>query len=142
MMPDGNAHQVKTAAHTIVIFDGVCSLCNTSVDFLLRHDRTGQLRFCAFQSDAGRALLAQHGMLTAPETVYVLDGGVLYTESTAILRLARHLRWPWRALGFLRVLPRPLRDTIYRRISRNRYRWFGKRPTCRVPTSAERERFL
>lgn len=139
-MSDGNAHQGKAAAHTIVIFDGVCSLCNTSVDFLLRHDRTGQLRFCAFQSDAGRALLAQHGMLTAPETVYVLDGGVLYTESTAILRLARHLQWPWRAAAILRLIPSPFRDPIYRWIARNRYRWFGKRDTCRVPTAEERER--
>lgn len=127
---------------TIVIFDGVCSLCNASVDFLMRHDRTGRLRFGSFQSEAGRTLLARHGLFTAPETIYVIDDDVLYTESTGVLRLARYLRLPWRAAGILQVVPRPLRDPVYRWVARNRYRWFGKRDTCRVPTPEERARFV
>lgn len=130
------------ANHVIVVFDGICTLCNTSIDFLLRQDRSGRLRYAAFQSDVGRNLLARHGMFTAPETIYVIDHGVLYSESSAVLRLTRYLAWPWRALGILRIVPRSLRDTIYRYTARNRYRWFGTRDTCRIPTAEDRERFL
>lgn len=126
----------------IVVFDGVCTLCNHSVDFLMRHDRTESLMFTSFQSEAGRALLARHGIDHAPATIYVVENGRIYTESTGILRLCRYLDWPWRAGAILLVVPAFIRDVVYRLIARNRYRWFGKRDTCRLPTPKERRRFL
>lgn len=126
----------------IVIFDGVCTLCNTSVDFIIRHDRSGRVRFCAFQSAAGRMLLERHGITTAPDTIYVVDGGHLYDRSDAVLRLARWLRWPWRVAVAGHVLPRPLRDALYAVVAKNRYRWFGEKETCRIPTAEERARFV
>jgi predicted DCC family thiol-disulfide oxidoreductase YuxK len=126
----------------VVIFDGVCNLCNATVDFLIRNDRTGTILFGSFQEDAGRALLSQYGVFTAPETVYFIENGILYVESTAILRLTRYLLWTWRWLLLGRLIPRPLRDRFYRWVSRNRYRWFGKRSSCRLPSKEEAGRFL
>lgn len=126
----------------VVIFDGVCNLCNATVDFLIRNDRTGTILFSSFQSNVGRALLSEHGVFTAPETVYFIEDGVLYVESTAILRLTRYLPWTWRWMLLGRLIPRPLRDRFYRWVSRNRYRWFGKRSSCRLPSPEEAMRFL
>ncbi|MBN9398552.1 MAG: DUF393 domain-containing protein ['Candidatus Kapabacteria' thiocyanatum] len=126
----------------IVVFDGVCTLCNHSVDFLMRHDRTESLMFTSFQSEAGRTLLARHGIDHAPTTIYVVENDRIYTESTGILRLCRYLDWPWRAGTVLLVIPAFVRNIVYRIVARNRYRWFGERDTCRLPTPKERRRFL
>jgi predicted DCC family thiol-disulfide oxidoreductase YuxK len=131
-------------ASTIVVFDGVCNLCNTTVDFLIRHDRQGTLRFGSFQHEHVFALLCARNITEAPTTVYVITPeGTILTESTAILHLGRHLGGIWQVMSIVvGLIPRPLRDVIYRWVSANRYRWFGKRSTCRVPTPEERERFL
>lgn len=128
--------------HPIVIFDGVCTMCNTSVDFLMRNDRTGRLRFASFQSEQGAAVLRAHKVISAPETIYVVDDGVLYAESDAVLHLVRYLGRGYQLLKVFGVVPRPLRNIIYRFIARHRYAWFGKKETCRVPTPEERSRFL
>ncbi|MBU3741115.1 MAG: DUF393 domain-containing protein [Candidatus Kapabacteria bacterium] len=143
-MPDASRTTLPAPGtdNVIVVFDGVCVLCNHTVDLLLRTDRSGLLRFTPFQSDIAARLLAEHGVFTTPDTVYIIDGNTLYRHSDAIIHVSRYLAWPWRALGILRVIPRSLRDPIYRWTSRNRYRWFGKRDTCRLPSAAERERFL
>lgn len=127
----------------IVIFDGVCNLCNASVDFIIRHDRQGRFRFTANQHETGRQILAENGL--APEsadTVFLYEGGRLYNRSTAALRIARGLGLPWSLAWAGMILPRPLRDAVYAWIARNRYRWFGKKETCRLPTPEERSRFL
>ena len=127
----------------IVLFDGVCNLCNRSVDFIIRHDRSGTIRFAAQQSETGQRLLAEHGLAAAGgQTMVVITDGGVYTQSTAALRIARRLGWPWSLWYGLIVVPRILRDPVYRCIARHRYRWFGRRDTCRVPTEAERARFL
>jgi predicted DCC family thiol-disulfide oxidoreductase YuxK len=117
-------------------------LCNASVDFLMRNDRTGRLRFASFQSDEGAALLRAHGVTTAPETIYVVDNGRLYSESDAALYLTSFLRAPYRILSIGKVVPRFIRNALYRIVARNRYRWFGKKDSCRIPTPEERSRFL
>lgn len=130
-------------SNAIVLFDGVCNLCNASVDFILRHDRSGHFRFASLQSDAGRRLTREHGL--DPErhdTVVLVEDGKAYLRSTAALRVARRLDGPYRVAYALIVVPRPVRDFVYDRIARNRYRWFGKRDTCRAPTVEERTRFL
>jgi predicted DCC family thiol-disulfide oxidoreductase YuxK len=128
---------------TLVLFDGVCGLCNGFVDFLLPRDPQGALRFGALQSEAGKKALRDAGLPDSmPDTVVVLEDGRAYQESTGALRIFRRLRWPWRAVSWLVVVPRPLRDVVYRFIARNRYGWFGKRDSCRIPSPAERARFL
>jgi predicted DCC family thiol-disulfide oxidoreductase YuxK len=129
---------------TIVIFDGVCNLCNGAVDFLLSNDRTDSLFFASFQGGQGARVLREHGVFEAPNTVYVIHHGKLFTESRAILLLSQFMR-PWwlRTSGRLcTVVPKRLADVIYRFVARNRYRWFGKRESCRIPTPLEAARFL
>jgi predicted DCC family thiol-disulfide oxidoreductase YuxK len=126
-----------------VLFDGVCNLCNGSVLFVIDRDPSAHFHFAALQSDAGRALLRQHGYAGADlSSIVLVDGGRLYTRSTAALRIARRLAWPWRLLYALIVVPRPLRDAVYDLVARNRYRWFGREEACRVPTPELRGRFL
>jgi len=127
---------------TIVIFDGVCSLCNASVDFLIRTDKTASILFTPLQSNTAKAILAEHGFHDEPDSIIVLHKGQLLTESGAVLTLLPYLTFPWPLLMVAWVLPRFVRDPVYRLIARNRYRWFGKKATCRIPTPEERSRFI
>jgi predicted DCC family thiol-disulfide oxidoreductase YuxK len=127
----------------IVLFDGVCNLCSTSVQFILQRDPAGRFRFASLQSDLAQRLLTEHGLdPKALDSVVVVDGDRLYRESDAALRIARDLKGAWKALTVFRVIPRPVRDWAYRLIARNRYRWFGKSETCWLPTPELRGRFL
>lgn len=126
-----------------VLFDGVCNLCNASVQFIVRRDPTGRFRFASLQSEAGRRLLEEHRLPTDElSTVVVVADGRAYTRSDAALRVARGLGGAWPALAALRLVPRPLRDAVYGLVARNRYRWFGRREACMLPTAEERSRFL
>jgi predicted DCC family thiol-disulfide oxidoreductase YuxK len=127
----------------IVLFDGVCNLCNGSVQFLLKRDPEGRFRFAALQSDAGRRLMAEHGLaVDGLSSVVLIEGGKAWQESSAALRIARHLPGAWKLLRVFAAVPRPLRDAVYRWIARNRYRWFGKAETCWLPTPELKARFL
>lgn len=129
----------------IVLFDGVCNLCNGAVQFLLEHDRTKQLRFASLQSDRGKALLAAHGVSVPegdPDTMILLDGGIARSRSTAVVHLARYLTFPWRLAWLFVIIPAPLRDLVYRAVAANRYRVFGKTNECRVPTPDLRARMV
>jgi predicted DCC family thiol-disulfide oxidoreductase YuxK len=141
---DGSAlERGASPERPIVLFDGVCNLCNRSVNFIIDRDQQGVFRFASQQSAAGRELLARCG-LPADElsTMVLIEGERHYTRSSAALRIARRLRFPWRLLFGLIVIPPPLRNLGYRLIAHNRYRWFGKTESCRVPTPDLRERFL
>lgn len=129
--------------HPIVLFDGVCNFCNASANFILKRDPKGVFRFAPLQSEAAKGLLEKfHLPLDDLDTMVLIENGKAYTRSTAGLRIARHLNAAWPLLyGFI-VLPRFFRDTIYRLIARNRYRWFGKRETCMIPLPEWKERFL
>lgn len=136
-------------AHGIVLFDGVCNLCNASVSFIIDRDPHGYFRFASLQSDAGAALLRRHGRrpgIGVPpgklESVILVERGRLYSQSDAALRISRRLSGAWPLVSGLVIVPRPLRDLVYRWIAANRYRWFGKSETCRVPTPDLRARFL
>lgn len=133
----------EPAGDAIVVFDGVCALCSGWVGFLLRHDRARRFRFAAMQDDAGRQLLARHGLdPDDPMSFLLLDASGARTDSDAIIAVLERIGGAWRAAGVLRLLPRRLRDRLYRALARNRYRWFGKRETCYLPPAAERDRFL
>lgn len=141
----------------IVLFDGVCNFCNGAVQFIVDHEKRPELSFAALQSDLAaevlekafgkeRARELREGMTGSgdPDSIVFVDGKAnkAYTHSGAGLRLARYLRAPWSwAIVFL-IVPSFLRDAVYRFIARNRYRWFGKSETCRVPTPELRQRFL
>jgi predicted DCC family thiol-disulfide oxidoreductase YuxK len=134
---------MKADEHPIVLFDGVCNLCNNSVQFMIQRDPRARLRFTSLQSEAGQRLQAEHGIDSASlDSMLLVEGGRLYRESDAALRMARHLKGAWPLLGAFRIIPRPLRNLVYRWIARNRYRWFGKMEACWLPTPELRSRFL
>jgi predicted DCC family thiol-disulfide oxidoreductase YuxK len=125
---------------TVVFFDGVCHLCNGFVDWAVARDQNKQLLFAPLQgSTAASSLnLKQREKL---ESVLVLDRGEVFEKSDAVLRvLSRLPRWKWTAV--FRLFPRALRDAAYDFVARNRYRWFGKKETCRLPTPEERQSIL
>lgn len=129
--------------HPIVLFDGVCNLCSGSVQFILKRDPEGRFRFASLQSEAGRSLMTEHELdPDALSSVVVIEDGRAYQESSAALRIARHLPGAWKLLRVFVVIPRPIRDAVYRLIARNRYRWFGKTEACWLPTPELRARFL
>ncbi|MCC2669963.1 MAG: putative thiol-disulfide oxidoreductase [Armatimonadetes bacterium] len=129
--------------HPVVIFDGECGLCQAGVQFMLRNDPPGKLRFAPRQSAPGQALLVQHGFVdAAPNSVVLIEKGKALTGSTAALRIARYLRFPWPLGAAALLIPRPLRDIAYDWVARNRYRWSRKPAACRIPTADERRRFL
>ena len=131
------------ATHPLILFDGVCNLCNGFVQFVIERDPPGRFQFAALQSEAARRVLGVHG---APgplaDSVVLIEEGKVYTGSTAALRIARGLRFPWPVVGVLLAIPRPWRDGIYAGVARRRYRWFGRREQCMVPTAATRSRFI
>ena len=130
-------------APATIIFDGICNLCNQSVWFIMANDPSANFRFAARQSEAGAAALRAAGRDPASvESIIVIDDTGLHQRSDAALRIAAGLRYPWPALGLLRAVPKHLRDAIYDAIARNRYRWFGRRSICAVPTAEQRARFL
>jgi predicted DCC family thiol-disulfide oxidoreductase YuxK len=130
-------------ANPIVLFDGVCNLCNGSVQFILRHDPAARFRFASLQSPVGQELLTRFGMdPKLLDSVVLVEGDRWFKESDAALRIARGMSGGWKALAVLGVIPRPIRDAAYRLIARNRYRWFGKQETCWLPTPELRGRFL
>ena len=128
----------------IILFDGVCNLCNSFVQFVIRHDVASRFRFTSLQSAAGQRLLAQHGATVAatPETVVLVERGRVYTHSTAVLHILSGLGGAWRLLYIGMVLPRPVRDALYRFVARHRYQWFGQQEACMLPTPELAQRFL
>ena len=118
-------------------------LCSANAQFVLRHDRQRRFRLAAMQGEVGAALFRAHGIDPAnPDTILVIDGARVWRDSDAVLAIWRGLGWPWRAAGWLRVVPHAVRDPVYRLIARNRYRLFGRRETCWVPRPEDRDRVL
>jgi len=127
----------------IVLFDGVCHLCDGAVRFILKRERAAELKFAPLQSDSGKSLLQKYGY--SPN---YLDGLILiesnraHDRSSACLRIAGKLNFPWRLLFPLLIIPKPLRDFIYGIIASVRYRWFGKKESCSLPQGEDQARFL
>lgn len=129
--------------HPVVLFDGVCNLCNRTVQYIIRHDPEGRFRFASLQSSAGRELQERYGFdPDAVNTIILVERERSYSRSDAALRIARRLKGPVRFGWIARFVPRLLRDAVYDWIGRNRYRWFGRREECMVPSADLRERFL
>lgn len=127
----------------IVLFDGVCNFCNSSVNFMIRKDNTDYFRFLALQSDKGKKIVEQFKL--DPEnlqTVILLENGRIYTRSTAALRIAKKLRGGWKLFYGFVIVPPFIRDMFYNIIAKNRYRWWGQKDSCMVPTADVRSKFL
>jgi predicted DCC family thiol-disulfide oxidoreductase YuxK len=128
----------------IVLFDGVCSLCNRAVAVIIKRDRRKKFRFASMQSAPGRALLEKFDLPAGrPDYLVLIEGDRCYTKSDAVIRIAARLTPFWRCWSALaRFIPRPLRDFKYDLIARTRYHIFGKRPSCPFPTPDTADRFL
>lgn len=127
----------------VLFFDGVCNLCNGTVQFVIARDHEATVRFASLQSDFAQR---QFSDLKIPagylNSIVLLEDDKVFYKSTAALRLCRHLSGVWPMLRWLLIIPRPLRDLLYDLIARNRYRWFGKQETCWIPTAELRGRFI
>jgi len=130
----------------IILFDGVCNLCNGTVRFIVKRDRSARFRFGSLQGEAARRVCAEAGIAAPdarePDSIIVVADGRALERSDAVLAIAARLPFPWPLLGAFRLLPRGLRDLAYRFVARRRYRWFGRRESCMVPTPALRDRFI
>jgi predicted DCC family thiol-disulfide oxidoreductase YuxK len=131
------------SGHPVIVFDAMCVLCSGNAQFVLKHDRRGHFRLASMQSEAGAALMRRFGIDPAePDTMIVVDGQQAIRNSDAVLAIARALGGPWRALDVLRLAPRNWRDAAYRWVARRRYRLFGRRETCWLPSPEQRGRLL
>lgn len=134
---------MNQSSSAIILYDGECGFCNKAVRFMLKHDPAGRFRFASNRTDVGKSLLRQHGL---PETnvgsIVLIEGDKHWTKSSATLRIARGLKWPWPVFYAGAIVPRAVRDWAYEVFARNRYKWFGKPAACALPTPAERSRFL
>lgn len=128
----------------IILFDGVCNLCNAAVQLVIKHDPAGFFHFASLKSDAGRALLDKYGLpqKTVPESLVLIEKGKARQYSAAALGIARHLNSWHRILYPFIFLPAFLRDPVYKFIARNRYRWWGKQESCWLPSPDLKARFL
>ena len=135
--------QNAASGDAIILFDGVCNLCSGAVKFVLKRDRKKWFRFAALQSETGRQLLEFHGLpRDSMETIVLIEGNACFTKSTAVLRIAQHLGGLWPLLAVFRIVPRFVRDAVYDFVARHRYKWFGKKPSCMIPSPEEAARFL
>ena len=125
----------------IIFFDGVCTLCNSTIDFLLPRIKNDQLKFSSLQGTKAQLLLQTEDLAQLKTIIYFTDNKTYYA-SDAIIEIAKELHWPWRIFSLLDIFPKGVRDFCYYFISRRRYSLFGKNNSCRIPSESERSRFL
>lgn len=128
---------------SIILFDGVCNLCNSSIDFILKRDKGNRFLVGSLQEEPGKTLLLRyHAKADYLDSLVLLENEKIFFKSTAALKIARNLSGLWPLFyGFI-LIPAFIRDPIYDWIGKNRYRWFGRRNTCRIPTQEEKSKFL
>ena len=136
--------QTSNPSHSVILFfDGYCSLCNWSVDFVMQRDKKRLISFASLQSETAKKLLPEALVAKAePDSLVVWTPAFLLDESDAVLFIAKLLDFPYNMALVMKIMPRSWRDHLYRFVARNRYKWFGKRDTCRMPTGDELERML
>lgn len=127
----------------VLLFDGVCNMCNSLVIFVIRNDKKGRFKFASLQSVQGQQLLKNFSLSTNEfDTFYFIQGNRYYTKSSAGLNVLKGLDGPWKLLYPLILVPKPLRDSIYSFVAKNRYKWFGKKEACMLPSPEMKKRFL
>ncbi|PCK20214.1 hypothetical protein CEY02_14535 [Bacillus pumilus] len=127
----------------LILFDGVCNVCSGAVQFVIKRDPNERMMFASLQSDTGQQILKENGLpLDEFNSFIYIEEGTLYTKSTGILKAARHLKGIYRWSYLLLAIPRPIRDWLYQLIAKNRYKWFGQKTSCMMPTPNIKKRFL
>ena len=127
----------------VVLFDGVCNFCNSSVNFIIRHDKKDYFRFTPLQSEIGMKISEKYNLDSGNlKSVILVDKGKIYTKTTAALRIAKQLSGAWPALYVFIIVPPPIRDVVYNIIAKYRYKWWGERDACMIPTPEIRKKFL
>lgn len=127
----------------VILFDGVCNLCNSAVQFVIKHDTEGKFKFAALQSDYAKEALKNNPLdLASLSSIVLIDEGEVYTKSTAALRIAKYLNKGLPLLHHFIILPEFIRDGVYDMIAKNRYKWFGQQDSCMIPTPDLKSRFL
>jgi len=127
----------------IILFDGVCNFCDAAINFVLKQDKKGVFRFAPLQSEAGQRILRQYNLpIKDFESFVLIDAGKVYKKSAASLRVLNNLAWYWKVSQIFWIVPRFIRNAIYDFIAKNRYKWFGKKEECMIPTPEVRNRFL
>lgn len=129
--------------HSVILFDGVCNLCNGAVQFVIKRDAKNHFVFASLQSEEAKKILADHNFSTETmSSFFLVEGGKVYDRSTAALRVLLKLNWLWSFAYILIVVPKFIRDAVYNFIAKNRYRWFGRKDECMIPTVELRAKFL
>lgn len=128
----------------IILFDGVCNLCNGSVQFVIKRDKKDVFRYAAIQSEVGEQLIAERHIDTSQvDSIILIEPGVAYfTKSDAALEIAGELGGLWKLTSIFKWIPKSIRDVIYDFVARNRYKWFGKQESCMIPTPELKAKFL
>jgi len=127
----------------IILFDGICNLCNSAIQTVIKHDPDGKFQFASLQSNEGQKLLQQYQLPVNNFTSFVLiQNGDVYTKSTGALKVAKQINGWWKLLYVFIILPKFIRDPVYNWIANNRYKWFGKKDECMIPTPELKARFL
>ena len=127
----------------IILFDGVCNLCNSSVNFIIDHDKDDVFKFASLQSESGQELLKMNNLKTENfDSIIFSDNGRIYTQSTAVLRIVKDFPGLWKILYAFIIVPPFIRNFLYDLIANNRYKWFGKKDSCRIPTPELKSKFL
>ncbi|MDR7670185.1 thiol-disulfide oxidoreductase DCC family protein [Bacillus altitudinis] len=133
----------STQPSHFILFDGVCNVCSGAVQFIIKRDPNERMMFASLQSDTGQRVLKENGLpLDEFNSFIYIENGTLYMKSTGILKAARHLKGIYRWSYLLLVIPRPIRDWFYQLIAKNRYKWFGQKTSCMMPTPEIQKRFL
>lgn len=133
---------MKEGKH-IVLFDGVCNLCNGAVLFIIKRDKKDRFRFAALESDLGKELLARHNIDPSKiDSIVLISGDSAFAKAGAALRIAKYLTGLWPLLYSLVIIPKFIADAVYDFIARNRYKWFGKKDSCMIPTPELKSKFL
>ena len=126
----------------VILFDGVCNFCNRMVKFAIRHDKKGILKFAPIQSAKGREYFSKFGIDKSADTVILIVNEKVYTYARAAIRICRYLDWPAKALYAFIIFPSFISQPLYKWFAARRFKWFGKRETCMVPTEDVKDRFL
>jgi len=135
--------KIMKSKYKIILFDGVCNLCNTSVTYVIMRDKKDIFRFAALQEEPGKSLLAQHNInMSQTDSIILVDGAKAYTKSTAALKIARHLGGLYPLLYGFMLVPKFIRNWVYDYVAKNRYKWYGKKDSCMIPTPELRRKFL
>lgn len=127
---------------SIILFDGECNFCDASVQFIIKRDPKGYFQFAAQQSEVGEALKRQYAVPESLDSIVVVDQHKVYNSSDAALQITKHLNGLWSIFYVFKVIPKPLRNVVYKFVAKNRYAWFGKKDSCSIPSPEMRNRFL